>query len=132
MIHTDKTDARIRKAYENEERISDVARELGCTRNVVIGRANRLGLSQTGRSHHSPFSATKDNGNYGRQVREAIRASDPERAALWRRNISEAQKRAWELLTDTEKAARLAKLNEARVKRTVHQNGAPVKELERT
>jgi len=50
LKHSAATDERIRRAYENCEVIADVAHELGFTRNMVIGRARRLGLCSNGRN----------------------------------------------------------------------------------
>lgn len=52
--HTDKTDARIRRGYEAGDLVVDIAAELRVTRDVVIGRARRLGLAKTGRQYRSP------------------------------------------------------------------------------
>ena len=46
--HTAETDARIRQGYEAGERVLDIANALGVSRNVVIGRAGRIGLARTG------------------------------------------------------------------------------------
>jgi hypothetical protein len=42
--HTLETDKRIRDGYAVNERVLDIATALGVTRNVIIGRAYRLGL----------------------------------------------------------------------------------------
>ena len=47
--HTEETDARIRRGYEAGELVSGIAAELGVTRNVIIGRARRIGLAKAGR-----------------------------------------------------------------------------------
>lgn len=49
--HTAETDARICQGYEAGERVLDIANALGVSRNVVIGRANRLGLQEPGRQY---------------------------------------------------------------------------------
>jgi hypothetical protein len=48
--HTPATDAIIRQGYADGILVIDIAETLGVTRNVVIGRARRLGLTQSGRS----------------------------------------------------------------------------------
>ena len=54
FTHTKETDARIRRAYACGEKISRVADALGTTRNVIIGRAHRLGLSRPGPDRNYP------------------------------------------------------------------------------
>lgn len=134
MKHTDETDARIRRAYENLERLRDVAAELGCTRNVIIGRARRLGLAETGRNLRSPFAGgdlTPEIIAKGHAAWAHIRNSDPERRAQWAQRMSVARKAAWARCTDEERKKQGEILRAARG-RKVHQNSAPVKELERT
>ncbi len=43
--HAGANDEVIRAGYEANRRVSEIAAELGVTRNVVIGRARRLGLA---------------------------------------------------------------------------------------
>lgn len=62
--HTEETDARIRLGYEAGERVAAIARELKTTRNVVIGRAYRLGLAKPGLPRNYPS---------GRVMPEAVR-----------------------------------------------------------
>lgn len=45
--HTTQTDQRIRDGYARSEPVAEIAAALGVTRNVVIGRAGRIGLSGT-------------------------------------------------------------------------------------
>ena len=49
FAHTEATDSRIRRGYEGGERVVAIAADLNVTRNVVIGRARRLGLTKAGR-----------------------------------------------------------------------------------
>lgn len=42
---TDADDAVLRAGYEAARRVRDIAADLGMTKNMVIARANRLGLS---------------------------------------------------------------------------------------
>jgi hypothetical protein len=51
--HTPETDAIIRAAYESGRFLEEVARELGISKNAVIGRANRLGLSRAGNQNRA-------------------------------------------------------------------------------
>lgn len=55
LKHTNESDARIREGYAAGERVSSIAAALGATRNVVIGRAFRLGLSVAGRQNASIY-----------------------------------------------------------------------------
>jgi hypothetical protein len=47
--HAAKNDAAIIAGYAANRRVRDIAADLGVTRNVVIGRARRLGLSDPSR-----------------------------------------------------------------------------------
>lgn len=47
FTHTEKSDDRIRRGYSECEPVSAVALSLGVSRNTVIGRARRLGLTGT-------------------------------------------------------------------------------------
>ena len=47
--HTERTDKIIRAGYANATPVREIAAALGVSRNVVIGRAARLGLSKAGR-----------------------------------------------------------------------------------
>lgn len=48
--HTEQTDAVIRSGYAANAPVSAIAAELKTTRNTVIGRANRIGLSRPWRT----------------------------------------------------------------------------------
>jgi hypothetical protein len=45
--HTPETDLRIRVGYSASEPVQSIADDLGVSKNVVIGRAGRIGLSGT-------------------------------------------------------------------------------------
>lgn len=47
--HAGKNDAVIIAGYAANRRVADIAAELGVTRNVIIGRARRLGLNDPAR-----------------------------------------------------------------------------------
>ena len=49
FTHTDQTDAIIRAGYAANRPVREIAAELGATKNVVVGRAFRLGLSSAER-----------------------------------------------------------------------------------
>lgn len=46
MDHTSATDEIIRSGYSSKVKVADIARRVGLSRNAVIGRARRLGISR--------------------------------------------------------------------------------------
>lgn len=76
--HTPETDAVIRGGYAVNRKVAEIAAELGVTRNVVIGRARRLGLADSSRWVASITEARSPEGRERRsQIMKAMWA-DPE------------------------------------------------------
>lgn len=83
FTHTPETDAVIRSGYAVNRRVADIAADLGVTRNVVIGRARRLGLADKERWAASMRS---DAARAIRSVQAIQRWADPD----YKRRTSQA------------------------------------------
>jgi GcrA cell cycle regulator len=55
MVWTPAMDAVLRERRQSEVAFSDIALEIGVTRNAAIGRASRLGLPKTGRTDRTNY-----------------------------------------------------------------------------
>lgn len=75
--HTEESDARIRRGYEAGERVLNIANELGVSRNVIIGRARRIGLAVFGSQIDA--ARTPDARNRNSEAQKSAWAGDPER-----------------------------------------------------
>jgi hypothetical protein len=113
--HTAESDARIRQGYAREERVSAIARALGVSRNVVIGRANRIGLSEAGRQSRSPFTGKQTPAGKARAL-EKLKAfhRDHERHSAWIQSMRASLRQIWADMPTDRRTERLEAMAEGR------------------
>ncbi len=95
--HTPESDQRIRDGYSATEPVQSIADALGVTRNVVIGRARRIGLA----------------GTYDAQVVRQ-RIGDAHRGMKHKSGPRPKMRAWWASLSSDDRAAHVAKMAAAR------------------
>lgn len=93
--HAGENDEAIRAGYAANRRVSDIAADLGVTRNAVIGRARRLGLCDPRRLDHAIDAG------YGAAALRAWHQAHPEHAEA----MSETMQRWWKEHPEKREAA---------------------------
>ncbi len=94
--HTPESDQRIRDGYASNERVLSIAKDLGVSRNVIIGRAFRLGLADPHRleANQGKFPAIPtEESKIIRRAKMKAHWSDPAYRAyvMWRRRLAQME-----------------------------------------